>query len=110
MANLDSTLKSRDITLLTKVLLVKAMFFPVALCGCESWTVKKAEHRSTAAFSVNGILRQEHAAGAAGGGSPRPPPGDHPHPELALACFMSPALAGGFFTTSTTWEAQKPSC
>ena len=43
MANLDSLLKSRDITLLTKVRLVKAMVFPVAMYGCESWTVKKAE-------------------------------------------------------------------
>ena len=43
MANLDSVLKSRDITLLTKVHLVKAMVFPVVLCGCESWTKKKAE-------------------------------------------------------------------
>ena len=43
MTNLDSTLKSRDITLPTKVCLVKAMVFPVVMCGCESWTVKKAE-------------------------------------------------------------------
>ena len=43
MANLDSLLKSRDITLLTKVRLVKAMVFPVVMYGCESWTVKKAE-------------------------------------------------------------------
>ena len=45
MTNLDSILKSRDITLLTKVHLVKAVVFPVAMYGCESWTVKKAEHR-----------------------------------------------------------------
>ena len=44
MTNLDSILKSRDITLPTKVHLVKAMVFPVVLYGCESWTVKKAEH------------------------------------------------------------------
>ena len=44
MANLDSILKNRDITLSTKVHLVKAMVFPVAMCGCESWTNKKAEH------------------------------------------------------------------
>ena len=44
MTNLDSTLKSRDITLLTKVHLVKAMVFPVVMYGCESWTTKKAEH------------------------------------------------------------------
>ena len=43
MTNLDSIFKSRDITLLTKVHLVKAMFFPVVMYGCESWTVKKAE-------------------------------------------------------------------
>ena len=42
--NLDSILKSRDITLLTKVHLVKAMVFPLAKCGCENWTIKKAEH------------------------------------------------------------------
>ena len=45
MSNLDSILKSRDITLPTKVPLVKAMFFPVVIYGCESWTVKKVEHR-----------------------------------------------------------------
>ena len=44
MANLDSILKSRDITLLTKVHLVKAMVFPLVMYGCESWTIKKAEH------------------------------------------------------------------
>ena len=45
MTNLDSILKSRDITLPTKVCLVKAMVFPVIMYGCESWTIKKAEHR-----------------------------------------------------------------
>ena len=45
MTNLDSMLKSRDITLPTRVRLVKAMVFPVAMYGCESWTVKKAEHQ-----------------------------------------------------------------
>ena len=44
MTNLDSIFKRRDITLPTKVCLVKAMVFPVVMCGCESWTVKKAEH------------------------------------------------------------------
>ena len=44
MTNLDSILKSRDITLLTKVCLVKAMVFPVVMYGCECWTIKKAEH------------------------------------------------------------------
>ena len=50
MTNLDSILKSRDITLLTKVCLVKAMVFPVVMYGCENWTVKKAEHRRIDAF------------------------------------------------------------
>ena len=44
MTNLDNILKSRDITLLTKVRLVRAMVFPVVMCGCESWTIKKIEH------------------------------------------------------------------
>ena len=52
MTNLDSIFKSRDITLLTKVHLVKAMVFPVIMYGCESWTVKKAEHRRIDAFEV----------------------------------------------------------
>ena len=52
MTNLDSTLKGRDITLPTKVRLVKAMVFPVVMYGCESWTVKKAEHRRIDAFEV----------------------------------------------------------
>ena len=50
MINLDSMLKSRDITLPTKVHLVKAMFFPVVMYGCESWTIKKAEHQRIDAF------------------------------------------------------------
>ena len=50
--NLDSILKSRDITLLTKVHLVKAMVFPVVMYGCESWTIKKAEHRRIDAFEL----------------------------------------------------------
>ena len=52
MTNLDNILKSRDITLTTKVCLVKAMVFPVVMYGCESWTVKKAEHRSIDAFEL----------------------------------------------------------
>ena len=52
MTNLDSILKSRDITLPTKVDLVKAMVFPVVMYGCESWTVKKAEHRRIDAFEL----------------------------------------------------------
>ena len=50
--NLDSILKSRDITLPTKVRLVKAMVFPVAMYGCESWTIKKAEHQRIDAFEL----------------------------------------------------------
>ena len=52
MTNLDNILKSRDITLSTKVCLVKAMVFPVVMYGCESWTVKKAEHRRIDAFEL----------------------------------------------------------
>ena len=52
MTNLDSIFKSRDITLPTKVCLVKAMVFPVVMYGCESWTVKKAEHRRNDAFQL----------------------------------------------------------
>ena len=52
MTNLDSILKSRDITLPTKVHLVKAMVFPVVMYGCESWTVKKSEHQRTDAFEL----------------------------------------------------------
>ena len=52
MTNLDSILKSRDNTLSTKVHLVKAMFFPVVMCECESWTIKKAEHRRIDAFEL----------------------------------------------------------
>ena len=52
MTNLDSILKSRDITLLTKVSLVKAIVFPVVMYGCESWTIKKAEHQRIGAFEL----------------------------------------------------------
>ena len=52
MTNLDSILKSRDITLSTKVHLVRAMVFPVVLYGCESWTIKKAERQRTDAFEL----------------------------------------------------------
>ena len=52
MTNLDSRLKSRDITLSTKVHLVKAMIFPLVMYGCESWTVKKAEHRRIDALEL----------------------------------------------------------
>ena len=52
MINLDGILKSRDIPLATKVCLVKAMVFPVVMCGCESWTVKKAERQRIDAFEL----------------------------------------------------------
>ena len=52
MTNLDSILKSRDITLLTKVHLVKAMVFPIVMCGCESWSIKKAERQRSFAFEL----------------------------------------------------------
>ena len=52
MTNLDSVLKSRDITLLTKVYIVKTMIFPVVTYGCESWIVKKAEHERINAFEL----------------------------------------------------------
>ena len=62
MTNLDSMLKSRDITLPTKIRLVKAMVFPVVMYGCESWTVKKAEHQGidawTARRSNQSILKE----------------------------------------------------
>ena len=65
MTNLDSIFKSRDITLPTKVQLVKAMVFPVVMYGCESWAVKKAEHRRSDAFDLwcwRGFLRVPWAA------------------------------------------------
>ena len=52
MTNLDSILKSRDITLPINVYVVKAIVFPVVICGCESWTTKKAEHRNIDAFEL----------------------------------------------------------
>ena len=52
MTNLDSILKSRDVTLLTNVCLVKAMVFPVVMYGCQSWTIKKAEHQRINAFEL----------------------------------------------------------
>ena len=77
MTNLDSILKSRDITLPTKVRLVKAMVFPVVMCGCEGWTMKKAP------LSI-GFFRQEYWSGL-----PFPPPGDLPDPGTEP---RSPAL------------------
>ena len=52
MTNLDSILKSRDITLQTKICIVKAMVFPVVMYGCESWTIKKAEHQRIDSFEM----------------------------------------------------------
>ena len=58
VTNLDSILKRRDITLLTKVRLVKAMVFPVVMYGCERWTIKKAEHQRIARRSNQSILKE----------------------------------------------------
>ena len=58
MTNLDSILKSRDITLPTKVHLVQAMVFPVVIYGCESWTIKKAEHQRSDAFELCVVLEK----------------------------------------------------
>ena len=58
VTNLDSILKSRDITLLTKVHLVKAMVFPVVMYGCESWTIKKAEHQRIDVFERTLVLEK----------------------------------------------------
>ena len=52
MTNLDNILKSTDVTLLTQVRLVKVIVFPVVMCGCESWTIKKAKHRRIDAFEL----------------------------------------------------------
>ena len=57
MTNLDSILKSRDITLPTKVCLVKAMVFPVVMYGCNSWTIQKAEHRRIDAFELYMLVK-----------------------------------------------------
>ena len=57
MTNLENTLKSRDITLPTKVHIVKTMFFPVVMYGCEIWTIKKAEHQRIDAFELWGWRR-----------------------------------------------------
>ena len=66
MTNLDSILKSRDITLPTKVCLVKAMVFPVVIYGCESWTIKKIEHWRTDAFELSCWTRLLRVPGTAG--------------------------------------------
>ena len=66
MTNLDSILKSRDITLPTKIHLVKAMVFPVVMYGCESWTIKKTEHQRIDAFELwcwRRLLRDSWTAG-----------------------------------------------
>ena len=60
MTNLDSILKSRDITLLTKVYLVKIIIFPVVMYGCESWTIKKAEFRKTVTVTLYAREQKRH--------------------------------------------------
>ena len=57
MSNLDSVFESRDVTLLTKVRIVKAIVFPLVMCGCESWTIKKAEHLRIDAFELAKRMR-----------------------------------------------------
>ena len=98
MTNLDSMLKSRDITLPTKVHLVKAMVFPVFMYGCESWSVKKSEVKLLSRVQLFvtpwtvacqgspflGFSRQEYWSGL-----PFPSPGDLPHPGIEP---KSPAL------------------
>ena len=59
ITNLDNMLESRDITLPTKVHLVKAMVFPVVMYGCESWTIKEAEHQRIDAFAVHGVTKSQ---------------------------------------------------
>ena len=77
MTNLDSILKSRDITLSTKVRLVKAMVFPVVIYGCESWTIKKAKHQRIDAFELwcwKRLLRsEEHTSELSHSGQSRMP-------------------------------------
>ena len=65
MTNIDSVLKSRDIILPTKVHIVKAMVFPIVLYGCESWTIKKAEHQRTDAFELWSWIRLLRVPGTA---------------------------------------------
>ena len=66
LTNLDSVLKSRDITLLTKVCIVKAMVFPAVMYGCESWTIKKAEHCRIDAFELGSLRRLLRVLGEQG--------------------------------------------
>ena len=63
MTNLDSILKSKDITLLTNVHIVKAMVFPVVLYGCENWTIKKAEHRRIDKLSIEELMLLNYSVG-----------------------------------------------
>ena len=70
MTNLDSIFKSRDVTLTTKVHLVKAMFFPVVMYGCESWTIKKAEHRRIDSFELWCLRRLLRVPWTAGRSNP----------------------------------------
>ena len=82
MTNLDSILKSRDITLSTEVHLVKAMVFPVVMYGCESWTVKKADHRRIDAFELWCWRRLFRAPWTARRSTPMNPKGNEPESSL----------------------------
>ena len=121
MTNLDSIFKSRDITLPTKVRLVKAMVFPVVMYGCESWTVKKAERRRIDAFELWGwrrLLPEKHQSQRK---AAKPPRGDqrprkkrtvlfkkgkcHPHTHFVIS---APALyLFGLTTTTPSPRIQK---
>ena len=96
MTNLDSILKSRDITLPTKVCLVKAMVFPVVMCGCESWTIKKAEHQRIDAFELwcwRRLLRVPWAARRS---------------NQSILKEISPEYSGGGISRRTDAKAETP--
>ena len=86
MTNLDSTLKSRDITLATKVHLVKAMVFPVVMYGCESWTIKKAECQRIDAFELGCHFHVSLSCIGEGNGNP-----------LQCSCLENPREGGAWW-------------
>ena len=100
MTNLDSILKSRDITLPTKVRLVKAMVFPVVMYGCQSWTVKKAEHQSIDAFELWWWRRLFESPLGCKEIQPVHSEGDQPWDFFG----RNDAKAGNSSTLATSWE------
>ena len=100
MTNLDSIFKSRDITLPTKIRLVKAMVFPVVMYGCETWTVKKAECRRIDAFELwsLGFSRQEHWSGL-----PFPSPMHESAKAETLLGNKYPSSQGYGFSSGHVW-------